>query len=283
MERGASSPFGLTPELARLILSLAEDSNMVMPMTTSPPAPILQRTIPFDAALRALPGIRPIAPEDWVARDEAFEAQMAYRRKLLSTRRAEVVAMDDSARPAAEELLYATLDLLRGDPSRGYQVFADHVILPDGSSARLTWDDPMGTLCQLVQEDLCILQKQGAEHVLTAASLCFPSMWMLGEKMMRPLSTIHDPVDSYDDQIARRVQRLFDGVQVGKPLWRHNRLWHDNPDLFQPRSVMDTKEIAPEDRTGPYLRVEKQVILRLPKTQAVVFSIHTYVIDSAAP
>ena len=58
--------------------------------------------------------------------------------------------------------------------------------------------DPMGTLGHLVQEDLCLMEKRGEEHVLTAAVLCFPASWRLADKIGRPLEAIHVPVPEYD-------------------------------------------------------------------------------------
>jgi hypothetical protein len=56
------------------------------------------------------------------------------------------------------------------------------------------------------------MERRGDEHVLTAAVLCFPASWHLADKIGRPLTTIHVPVKVYDETLARRVQRLFDGV-----------------------------------------------------------------------
>jgi hypothetical protein len=100
----------------------------------------------------------------------------------------------------------------------------------------------------------------------------------LGEKLGRPLLGIHIPVASYDPDLARRVQRLFDAIRPEQPLWRANALVYRDPTLHQPR-----RENAPrtDRRGGSYVRSERQCLLRLPETRAVVFSIHTYVVDIA--
>ena len=129
------------------------------------------------------------------------------------------------------------------------------------------------------QEDFCILQRQGDEHVLTAALLCFPSAWTLSEKIGRPLTSIHIPVPSYDAGIAARVQRLFDGVQPGRPVWRANHLRYDYPDLYQPHTEANPRPVG--NPHSPYERSERQTVLRLPGTGAVVFSIHTTMVQRA--
>jgi hypothetical protein len=134
---------------------------------------------------------------------------------------------------------------------------------------------PLLTLGRLVQEDICLMVKpEGtAEHVLAGAVLCFPSNWTLAEKLGKPMLAIHAPVRSYDADLARRVQRLLDGVQVARPLRRANALWSNDPALFQPRLEADGHDEAAGD--GRYFRSERQCLMRLPGTGAVVFSIHT--------
>jgi hypothetical protein len=93
---------------------------------------------------------------------------------------------------------------------------------------------------------------------------------------MRPLSIIHEPVEEYDDNITRRVQRLFDGLQVGRPLWRFNALVYADAELFQPRKMLERRE-KPTQNKAKYMRSERQTLMRLPRTKAVVFGIHSFV------
>lgn len=236
---------------------------------------ILQTSLPYDPlSPRPLPGIAPLRMQDWLLRDEAFAGQMRRRADLLQRSRSEVLALSEGARDAAVELLELVL-------AQVYPGCVSSVLRADGVRVEVNRDDPMGTLGLLVQEDLCILQKQGDEHVLTGAVLCFPASWTLSEKFMRPLTGIHEPVGDYDAGIARRVQRLFDGVHPDRPLWRFNALWYADPELHQPRSIHERRSV-PETSVAEYLRSERQCILRLPRTLAVIFSIHTYVLQRTA-
>ncbi len=232
---------------------------------------ILQQAIPYDPlAPNPLPGIKPADHGNWLHRDDAFAAQMKRRSELLAQRKSDVLAQSSEVLKPAQELLDLVLQQVYPDAT-------DAVSRPDGLLIAIDRDQPLETLCQLVQEDFCILQQQGDEHVLTGAILCFPASWMLSEKFMRPLTAIHAPVDAYDANIARRVQRLFDGIQPARPLWRFNALWYHDAELFQPRSINQRRE--PQNKTSArYLRSERQTLLRLPETKAVVFSIHTYVL-----
>lgn len=240
---------------------------------------IFQTEIPYDVtAPRPLPGIAPLDPAEWLMIDEAFAAQMAERERLLAERRGDVLAVTEAGHAAAAELLGFVLDWL-AENAPAYEVGPGAVRRPDGAVVPVDRDDPMGTLGRLVQEDLCLMEKQGDEHVLTAAVLCFPASWRLADKIGRPLTDIHVPVPQYDDGLARRVQRLFDGVRVGRPLWRFNALRYAQADLFQPRS-RDEPRTGAETGDYPFVRSERQCVLRLPQTRACVFSIHTYVLKA---
>ncbi|MBT8155395.1 DUF3445 domain-containing protein [Epibacterium ulvae] len=237
---------------------------------------ILQTTLPYDPfAPKPLPRIAPLDPADWLMRDECAAAQIGLRRQLMAEHGDKVVRCAPSAAEAAGELLEAVRERLY--PGQG-----DEVELPDGERFYVDAADPMRSLGALAQQDFCVLQKpEGSdEHVLTAATLCFPASWHLSEKFMRPLTQIHVPVPEYDAAVAKRVQRLFDGVNVGRPMWRFNALWYDNADLYHP----DRDPVAPHlerSQAGSYLRSELQSIVRLPRTGAVVFSIHTRVVARA--
>ncbi|WP_212525811.1 DUF3445 domain-containing protein [Actibacterium sp. MT2.3-13A] len=239
---------------------------------------ILQKTLPHtpwaDPRMSRLPGILPLDPADWLVVDEAYAGQMAERDRLFAQAPDKVHALDPAALPAARELLDRVLAHLaaRGD----FGIAQGAVTRPDGVRVPIDRDAPLLTAGRLVQEDLCLMEKRGAEHVLTGAALCFPASWTLAEKFMRPLIRLHVPVAPYDEDIARRVQRLFDGLAPGRMLWRANAHLYEDPALFQPRP-----EAAPRsDAAGaaPFMRSERQCLLRLPESRAVVFSIHTYVV-----
>lgn len=233
--------------------------------------PPLQTRLPYDIRTRPrLPGIKPLGDAPWLIRDEAFALQMAERDRLIAEAHERVIALDDTARPAAEELLESVLAAV-------YPGASDVAQRPDGVEVPIDRSAPMATLGRLVQEDLCIMEKRGDEHVLTAAALCFPAYWTLAEKFMRPLLRIHQPVASYDDDVGKRVQRLFDGIRAGAPLWRFNAHWYRDPDLMQVRPESHPRKTVPAEE-GRYLRSERQVLLRLPRSNAVVFSIHTYML-----
>lgn len=245
------------------------------------PDPILQDSLPhlpwMDPRTSRLPGIQPVEADDWLRMDAAYAAQMALRDRLIAAQPGQVHGLLPQARPAAAELYNAVLDRLRTAP--GFDCDGSTIRRPDGITVPLYPDQPLLTLGRLVQEDLCLLQSEGDEYLLTGAILCFPASWTLAQKIGRPLTVIHDPVPAYDGDMARRVGRMFTAIRPEQPLWRMNYLTYDDFVLHQPR-LEGEKRPRPSDHG--FIRCERQCLLRLPATQAVVFSIHTYVVKAGA-
>ncbi len=242
------------------------------------PEPILHPEVPAEIAAlaaRHLPGIAPVRPEDVLLRDVVFAQQMALRDRLLAIRRDQVLREEALTTAAAVELCALVVEHCLRD---GYRSNAALLTRPDGVEIDLTADTPLATAARLVQEDLLILEPGPVGHVLRQGALLFPASWTLAEKIGRPLTAIHAPVPSYDDALAPRVQRLFDAMRPAQPLIRANRLAYTDFRLFQPRREADPRPSSPDPR---YIRSERQCLLRLPKTGAIVFTIHTYVVGIA--
>ncbi|MEO1537609.1 MAG: DUF3445 domain-containing protein [Pseudomonadota bacterium] len=225
-----------------------------------------------------LPGVLPLALEDWLIRDEMFAPQMALRDRLISECQGDVHALLPEALPAAQECFDLVLEALGQD--KGYRVEAGRVVRPDGAGVSLDRSRPLITLGRLIQADLCIMQPAEDEHVLTGAILCFPAYWTLREKIGKPLMRVHRPVPEYDADMGKRVQRLFDAIRPDRLLWRTNANLHASPELFTPKM-----EDAPDSRVPPgamaFVRSERQVLRKLPRTGATIFSIHTYMVRVA--
>jgi dimethylamine monooxygenase subunit A len=244
---------------------------------------ILQGSLPVAPWMAAhtlrLPGTVPAAAEDWLLRDDAFAAQMAYRDHLIATRPAAVHAMEPGCAGAAAELLHAVLDAVA--TLDGYRREAGAVVRPDGVRVPLD-GPPLLVAGRLVQEDLLILERDegAAEHRLTGGILCFPSNWTLAEKMGKGLVRIHLPVEPYDADIARRVQRLFDGLRPGVVITRANLILYGVAELWNPRREWDRHRPDPEGER--FIRVERQCLVKLAETGAVVFTIHTFMVRPEA-
>lgn len=237
---------------------------------------ILQKSLPFAPWMQPhtlrLPGIQPIKLDDWLQIDEVYTEQLSEKNRILENHFNQVHVLDEQCVSAAEELLNLILNLL---PGLGFSQSNRKIQRPDGVEISISYSEPLVTLSQLLQEDFLIMIEESGEHILKGGCLCFPASWDLLEKFLSPVTFIHEPVPVYDKNLATRVERLLSSIRPEVPLMRGNTLRYTNPSLFLPKrnSDPDRKEID-----GEFIRSERQTLVRLPKTRAIVFSIHTYVI-----
>lgn len=239
-------------------------------MTDAPGAPYAPFMEPRTARP---PGLSPLDPAEWVARDPDYAAQMAERDRLLAADPDAVMASLPEAAAALAEFRAALLNHLSARP--GWRVEARTATRPDGRAVSLSLDTLRlaGRLCQ---EDFLLLAPGEPEHRLVAGVLCFPSRWTLAEKMGRDLTPIHGPVPGYAEGLAARVNRVFAALAPERPLMRVNWLVHATDRLDLPQRE-GAKSPPGDPSRGWHLRTERQTLLRLPQTGAVAFGIKTTV------
>jgi Haem-dependent oxidative N-demethylase, alpha subunit-like len=213
-----------------------------------------------DRGWRLAMGLRPLDLSAWLEVDERREEELALKARLVAERRDAVVATRPSGDAPSAELLDTVVDWLG----------AHHPSLERGVDES---EHPLIAASRLVQEDLCVLVRSDTWR-LEAASVCFPSRWLLASKIGATLDQIHDPVPGYDEELSRPTTSVFDRLRPERSFWRLNWTLLDAPELHQP-------EVARDTVAGPvtdwFFRVERQTIRRLRASGAVVFTIRTYV------
>ncbi len=130
-------------------------------------------------------------------------------------------------------------------------------------------------------EDLCLLLPQGGAHVLVAGAVAFPTDWQLEAKIGHPLAAIHAPIPTYADRLATGVDHVFRNLAPGRMLTRAN--WN----ILETDALRYLPAVPAMQRFGHvtaqnagetlFVRVERQVLHRLPKSNAALFSIGVYV------
>jgi hypothetical protein len=221
-----------------------------------------------------LPGLQPVAPGQWLVRDDAFTGQMAYRDRLIGERPDDVVIVQPFVSQAERDLLLAIIAAIAGNP--GYKRVGETIVRPDGVRVNVATLRPLVAAARLVQEDLLLLEPGSLGHTLVAGVVCFPASWTLRQKMARGLMGIHAPVERYDAGMGQRVERILTALQPGKAVWRANVLCYNDPDLYQPRLESERRPFEPGKPI--WVRVERQTLLRLSPSNAIVFTIHTHVV-----
>jgi hypothetical protein len=194
---------------------------------------------------------RSLDDDRWLLVDDDWVPQRDEARRLLRSRRAEVLVgrADDAVRELTDRI--------------DAWLAAQHPTLVDPAAD----DDALGAARARVAEDLCILTPGEDGWLLTAGAVCFPSYWRPTEKIGRPLDAVHDPVPGYPGALAGRVDGFLGRLRAGQGVWRRNWSIHAEPDLFAPDHGP-----AHDER---WLRSEYQTLVRLESVDAVVFTIRT--------
>ena len=259
-------------------------------MTTSPsdlPFPSPPDYAPFKAEpFRLSMGLIPLNLKDWIEPDAQCAVELKEKERLLTERHAEVFAALPEADPGSAETLALLVEHL---PSRFPELYKRSGDRFDNLATGQQWGihgtplHPLDLAGRLIQEDLCLMQRQAHTQVyhLVGASLCFPTRWRLADKIGKPLNTIHAPIPGYAEQLASTMDKFFDRLKVERPVWRLNWALMDDPTLFQPTGHDRTRtntDITPENAGDTlWLRMERQTLRRLPHTHDILFTIRVHV------
>jgi hypothetical protein len=232
----------------------------------------VDQPVPFDGSPYAISiGVRRLDLENWLDLDSRTEL-LAQKLPLLQSHHAEVVATIPGSEVGAEEVL----GLVKAE-LRHHGLAEDSQATSEQSSLH-----PIDRAGRLVGEDLCLMEQRpelGVGYFLTAASVCFPSRWVLSEKIGTSLSAIHAPVPGFES-IAEATNRFFDAITIDRPVQRVNWTLIDDETLFQPVSAGRARDRTMDpSRIGEtlHLRIERQTLRRLPRTGGVLFTIGTTV------
>jgi hypothetical protein len=159
----------------------------------------------------------------------------------------------------------------------------DNFILGDSASLPLP---PLEYIGRQVQGDFAILDQRNADLFLDAGIITGPADWSLAFDAGMSFSEWHGPVPmAHSEGIFDRALKYLTMIPVGSPVRRLN--W-----TLTVNARMDTSSekyaewghertsITP-DNVGEkvYLRVEIQVIDRMPRSNALMFSIRTYLLS----
>ena len=199
-------------------------------------------------------GLRPVR-EHWLEPDRHRDWQLQLKQSLIRSDREKFIA--DPTTAAAQAGVVRLAELL-------------------SSEERI---EPTIEACGLAtQEDWCIMAREDTWR-LRAASVCFPSRWVLSQKLGGTVADIHQSVPKYESDLGGLVESFFDRLDYERVVWRLNwELW-DDPRLSQPwtneqAEVFDSPPatLVPE---RVFLRVERQTMRRLTD-ETIAFSIRVH-------
>ncbi len=228
---------------------------------------------PFTLALSSL------EPERWIEVDDLLAQQLREKDELFASKHDIVFQAASDTLEAQGEVLRLLMDYL---PKRYPQIYARAGDSITVKPIARTYDPadyadrPLELAARLVQDDLVLMRKQGGEHKLVAAALCFPSSWSLAEKFGKAMADIHGPVPGFGrgGRTAAMIERIFSNLKTEQPVERFNWSLYDSPDLFYPeRSHTKSGLFDEAGNQNIWLRVERQTLSRLPDSGDILFTI----------
>ena len=200
-------------------------------------------------------GVRKLGDRPWLFTDKNTERELALKAKLSNDPTKEVFIAQSGAEDASLNVLSliteAGIDFIKANNL--------HPLERAGLS---------------VQEDLCLVHRTSNGWILEAASLSFPSLWKLSNKIGKNMAAVHGPVDDYPEFLEKKVNGFFD--RLGQdPVWRRNWFIHSDNTLHQPDRPKEDEPIITNDEIGEklFVRSERQTLRALEVSGWILFTI----------
>ena len=200
-------------------------------------------------------GVRKLGNRPWLFIDNHTEEELALKAKLSKDPKSEVFL----SQPGTQEASECVLSLIE---KTGIGLIRDNNL------------HPLERAGLSVQEDLCLVQHSSRGWTLEAASLSFPSLWKLSEKIGKNMAAVHGPVDDYPEYLEKKVSGFFD--RLGQdPVWRRNWFIHSDSTLHQPDRPQKGDAVITSNAIGEklFVRSERQTLRALEIPGWILFTI----------
>lgn len=277
------------------------------------------KSYPFKEGLYKLTmGIKNLDPQDYLLVEPVHAERLQLKQKLMSNShpaypqgkdiRKETVFYKPEAEMAVKEYYDFVLDYMCTKYPKLYVKIGNNQVLnktideviPAHTDDKTPGEDYVVHLSKVIDEDYIILQKDpsrsgekdGDEYFFKAGIFTFAAGFAPSERFDTPLSYIHHPIPGYEDKLKPTMNRFFDKLLPFRFVTRsnfsvqtHNKFYVD--DSNKGHNLSADYEQKPLDydsldfEKDVHYRSERQVLTKLPKSGAVVFTIRTYLIPMA--
>lgn len=143
---------------------------------------------------------------------------------------------------------------------------------------RSTRDEPaLIAAGRLVSDDLVVMENRGEGWIATSLLLTQPTFFSLDDSFNRELHQLHDPVPGGNPDLAGKINRVFDRMPAGEVFERFNWTVQLGDERWWPHGSKMRDQLAglaPDNALDAlFLRVERQTLVRLEATNAILFCI----------
>lgn len=240
-------------------------------------------------------GIKTLDHNEWLLLEDTYKNITDEKERITATELEHTVLSQPEAKESVHEAYEMCLDYLmkrypmyfaldEKDPSMIHNKIKDEKI-PRDPNAYADTETLIRVLARTMEEDFLILlfDNKTEQYYLRSGSFAFPSGFDPAEKMNLSLKDIHGPVPLYQEKIEKAMDKFFRRLQVGTWVYRlnwgvqsHNKLYAPGLNHAAADEVVEPLDATKLDFENVFLRVERQVLLRMPKTKSLLFTIRTY-------
>ena len=220
---------------------------------------------------------------DWIVFDKNYKKRMELKAKVIEEVGSDAIDCRDGGYDGCVELLELLLEYLQRRFPTIFQISADAKYIHNTATEE-TFDiskpyirfHPLYIAGRLIEDDLNILvEGPTGEYILKAVLSAFPAGFHVRDKMDKTLTDIHQPVPMYKERLKRSMDRFFKSVSPSKMVMRLNWAINDKEELFLTEGghLYESDEGVVDDSidiTQVQLRVERQVLRRLPRPKAIL-------------
>ncbi|MBH0166998.1 DUF3445 domain-containing protein [Fictibacillus sp. 7GRE50] len=146
--------------------------------------------------------------------------------------------------------------------------------------------EPLFFISHHVQEDLIYMRQRDDDLYLDAGQLCFPANWSLAFNIGMKFKNIHHPIPRFKEEgLDQRILQFLMRLEAGTPWERLNWSLMAGDRLDTSLETFDQwgrlrKQVTSENAGElVHIRVEVQKLFRLPRTNSILFSIHTHLLS----
>ena len=237
-------------------------------------------------------GLRSIRPENWILIGAGHAEMMRQKCDRLDNYKRFYYRTLPNSLPAQRELRERLIAHLAADHSQSFEKSGSVVrSLITGQTIDLDDDstEPLMQVSYLIEEDFMLLEEVGGTIQITAASNAYSSSGRLVDSVGHDMEWAHAPVPRLTRKLGGKINRVLSSIHAATPCERFN--WqitpiatvffpHDDPHAANAAAMREVLAELCRDpaRAGDLLwvRVERQTLMRLPDSNAVAFSLHTY-------
>ncbi|KAF8150626.1 hypothetical protein B0H34DRAFT_784890 [Crassisporium funariophilum] len=257
-----------------------------------PPVPLLDFDIdqarprpyrPFRWQYHQTMSLKKLERNHWLELDSSYRERIAERKEIFNRHGRNAVNLLPGGEDACSELVETVIQFLcirypcQFSFNNRTRVFHNAILGADYDLKKIS---PLTFLLENVPDDFMIMMEDAKTgfYVLKGGSTCTGMGWNMAGKIGKNLQEIHLPAPDYKEKMLMSMDRFFSKLtsdqpiqraswqlEIGKPLY----LQPDDP-LFPPRF----KQLEDLSLDDIYLRVDRQSLLRLPRSRAIIFGVN---------